>query len=636
MFAALGAYALLLCLPIWQGGWLTYLDNPAHVAEIRSLAAEGWGGWSPFAFAGLSLDALHSPVIWRGLALLTRWGVPLGWTYPLCVTLGVAAPAWAMFTVARRQRSAEWALVVAWLVLIQRPSLVGTASATGGMWAFHLGIGGLILLSDRLTRPRSEGPQTAVIALLLGAIGLTHLFVLVAAALMVAVALVLRQVPWRVVLGAGALGAAMASPYVIPVLAASGASFRPPQNLAWDQLAQLLVLPTDVIDLVTHSPWFSAESAVPWSLESVPMVALLAWGVVGAWRARTQGPRIAQLGAILAVVVIALLLLAHPLRLTFLGPVSWRFLAVVRVAAALAAAGALPVGVASAPATAKWRAASAVAVVASAWLWGAPLNREAPRTQDHEMKDVSALWTWLHAHPQPRGRVYLQDTFMTPPYGEALVRSHVLTLTYAEAGVEALGPMYGIIPSATANHTVSELGQLFGAPVSLLAHDPDRLRRQMQTFDVTRLVTASPRAEAAVTATGLLTPVTRIGRFAVSDGPSTWPQLPGDPMPPVRADTLSPQVLEATVSPDNEGTATLSHAFHPFWRVVRGPPGTTLEPSRHGLITLRLPPGTHAVSLRYEPPAGLWWVSLLGLAGALALWKRSRAPVSGSVPSAVG
>ncbi len=639
--AALGTLALtavVLCVPVFQSGWLTYIDNPAHVAEIQSLAGEGWCGWSPIAFAGLSLDALHSPLLWRGLALLVHLGAPIHALYAACIGLAVLAPALALFAVARRRTGTLPAVFLAWLLLIQRPSIVGVSSATGGMWTFYLASAALILLADRLARADTSRRNSAAIAALLGLIGLTHLFVLVAAVLLLGVAfvaLLLRKLAAstpsaptslrvrRDVL-AGCAALAIATPYWLPVLAASGGGFRAPQNLQFTSILRLLVLPTDVIDVYNGASWFSATSALPYGLESVPLIALLAWGLVGAFFAwRDKSDDLPLVGALFAVVIAGLVCAAKPLHLTLLGPLSWRFLYFVRLGCALAALVTLQRY--SGRLTANLRRVAAVSLgfalmASSAFLWGKPLAAQVPQVDSDEMRDVETLWHWLAAHKLPgdRGRVFVQDTFMTGLTDAQLVRSHILALTFAHTGIEPLGPLYGIVPSTTAKFTRSEFGKLFGLRPDPATLSPALLRRRLAQFDVTRIVTAAVEAEACVVSAGVATEEQRIGRFVVFH---VHPEPPGADTP-VRAHEPTPGELELAVSATAQAPVTLSHAFHPFWEIARGPEQAFLAADDTGLLTIRgLPAGKYDLVLQYRHPAGTWAVSA---AGWLAVWVLAR------------
>ncbi len=94
--------ALVLSWPILAGGYLTYADNAAHIAEIYSLAFENGGGWSDIAFCGFPIGMLHSPLWYGAVAGLVRAGVPAGFLYALALFIGFVAPPLALYFVARR------------------------------------------------------------------------------------------------------------------------------------------------------------------------------------------------------------------------------------------------------------------------------------------------------------------------------------------------------------------------------------------------------------------------------------------------------------------------------------------------------------------------------------------------------
>jgi len=614
--AALLATAFVIGSPILGGGWLTYLDNPAHIAEIRSLASDGASGWSRIGFAGLSLDTLHSPLFWRGLAAIDRLGVDIGPIYAALTCLGVAAPAIAVFVVARRRLAVPWSAGLAYVVLIQRTAIVGTAAATGGMWTFYLASAALILLADRLARPTTGRRDVAAIAALLGFIGLTHMFVLVAAVILVGVHAawtgLARRVrpgapPVAAILRRDALGCALAAAasavYWLPTMTGAG-DFQLPQDLPPSTLGALLVAPTDVIELLAHLP----ASALPGYLESVPMVGLLVAGLAGAVvvRRRDVDP-VAAYGAGLAVTVIVLLVSASVRHLDALGPVSWRFLYFVRIGAALAAIPILArLAGRFAPSTARPRrvraaigGSAAIAAIASGWLWGAPLRHDVPDVDGAEMTEVRALWAWLRATPDPDGgRVYLQDTFGAEPHDRALIGSHVLALTLDQTGVEPLGPFYGVIPAATVLYVRSEFGLMFGGPTVYNNNGTQVLNAPIGSWDVSRVVTSTPAAAAAFRTAGWDV-VHEVGRFVVFRYPHE---------PPHRAPV---GVLDGRyLAIELDGDATIAHAYHRYWRVARGPAALRLERSPSGRMAIAgLRPGRQTIILEYRPPP-VWPVSV--------------------------
>jgi hypothetical protein len=591
--------SIVIAMPVLTDGWLTYLDNPPHMAELHSLASEGAGGWSSIAFAGLSLDTLHSPPLWHGLGWLADTGVLVP-VYGALICLSIAAPAAAVYWVARRRIAWPWAVVLAYVVLVQRGAIVGSASASGGMFAFYLAAGAWIMLADRLARATTAAADRAAIAAWLAAIGLCHLYVLEAAIFLVAAhagwALVTRRGSLRALVvrdGVACTVAAVASAaYWLPV-AVGTPTFTHAQNLGPGLLGKLLVLPTDTIDLVSGA---SVASALPGYLESVPMVLLLAAGIAGIARVRRRdSDPLPAYGAVLAIGLLVLLVVANVIDTRALGPNSWRFLYFVRLAAALAAIAALsrlPVPRVR-PA---WLVVGALAIVASGRLWGAPLWADVPDRHGAEMDEVRELWRYLRDHPSG-GRAYVQDTFMAAPLDRELSRSHVLALTLHESGVEAIGPYYAIIPSTTAPYLASEFGALFGG------YD---LRLPLSEWDVSMLVTSTPR-DAHALAAAHWTELAQIGRFTVWRDPEPRPRVPAG-----AREGLSRLVF------DLDGDRVVAAAYHAFWTVV-APAGARLSLGDHGRMAItHLPPGPQHVVLEYAPPK-VWPVSVVGWLAILAI-----------------
>jgi hypothetical protein len=608
VIATFVATAFVIGVPILTDGWVTYFDNPPHLAELHALASEGACGWTDIGFAGLSLDTLHSPALWHLLALLD--GTPLlGPVYGALVCLSVAAPGVAIYLVARRRVAWGWAAALGYVVMIQRMALVGSASATGGMWAFYLAAAAWILLADRLARATTGPTDRAAIAGLLGFIGLVHLYVLEAAMILVAVhaawTLLSQRVrsdapPLRAVAArdtvACLLAVAAAAAYWLPV-ALGAPGFDRPQNLPPGMLAQLLVLPTDPIELLSTLP---PASALPFYLESIPMVVVLAAGLLGVLyiRRRDADPLPAYGGA-LAALVFVLLVVASATDAKWLGPNSWRFLYFVRVGAALAAI----------PWLARLRAprlpraapvVAAIAAIAGGRLWGAPLWNDVPALDGAEMTDVRALWRWIANHDDG-ARIYLQDTFMATPDDE-LSRSHVLALTLRETGVRPLGPYYGIIPSTTVHHVASEFGWVFGAQWDWRKmHAGMHVRAPLGAWGATRLVSDNPNT-AYVLDHGGWHVIARIGRFIIWDHPA--------------GDTLAPTGTRDgnRLSFDLDGDAVVPVAYHAFWDVVE-PAQAHLAMAVQGTMEIsNLPPGRQHVVLAYDPPR-VWPVSVAGWLG---------------------
>ena len=630
--AVLIATALVIGAPILAGGWRTYFDNAPHLAEIYALAGEGADGWSEIGFAGLAIGSLHSPVIWRTLAWLHGAGVAIEPIYALLLCLALAAPAVALFAVARRRVPAPLAAGLALLLLLQRSAIVGTSSALGGMFAFYLASAVLIVLADALARPRTDAKHVATLATAFAAIGLTHLFVLQAAALFTAVhtgwaALTRRRRTGAPTFGAllrrdataAALGALASAAYWWPVAVSAGVDFQAPSNRGPFELLQLLWQPLDALTQVV--PEAPMATALPLQIEVLPQGALLLAGLFGATRLRRYAADpLAASGAGLAVAVAGLLLLVDAADLSWLGPVSWRFVYFIRVGAALAAISGCAWLVqrrrdrqsASSPAilTNAWRrrgvaAVLAVATIASGWLWGAGLRSDVLDSDGSEVQEVQALWRWLRQARTPAwGRVYIQDTYMTPPAHDGLVRSHLLALTLHETGLAPIGPYYGVIPSATAQFTVGEFGLIFGRD-SLMRPAPGGrwvLDLPLADFGATHLISVNAQTANELRRVGMAQ-IGAVGRFAIFAGAVGTPAIVG-----VAVNDL----LALQIGSDHDGTALLAHAYHPFWRIALAPAGTRLvRGSRGRMRLLGLPAGPIDVALAYDPPL-VWPWSLLG------------------------
>ena len=601
------ATAFVVELPIFAGGWLTYFDNPAHIAEYHALAGEGASGWTNIAFAGISLDTLHSPVLWHVLSSLSGTSL-LGTVYALFTALGLAAPAIAIYLVARRRAAWPWAALLAYVVLIQHSSIVGTASASGGMWPFYLASGAWILLADRLARDSTAPRDRAAIAALLAFIGLVHLYVLEAAVLLVVVhaawTVATRRDRLRALLGRDAIACLLAlaasAIYWLPV-AVGAPGFPAPQNLSPELLGKLLVLPTDTIDLLSNR---MTTSSLPGYVELVPILALLAAGVAGARHVRRAGDRLPGYGVAVALAVIGALLLADPLQTHALGPNSWRFLYFVRLGAALAA---IP-WLATLPEPHRRAAVvAAVPIVASGWLWGAPLAADVPADDSAAMTDVRGLWTWLRDHGDGH-RVYVQDTFAAPPLDSPLVRSHVLALTLHETGSEPLGAYYGIIPSTTVRYLGSEFGALFGTRIDYQRIPPGApIHSPLASWNATRLVTSTPEDSAGLARAGWHE-LARSGRFTVFAEAQPGPLLP-----------MGTRDRSGVLALDVDGDTPLAVAYHAFWTIEDGPPGAHLVQGDHGrLAIVGVPPGAHHVVLAYKPPR-VWPISAVGWLGIVAM-----------------
>lgn len=615
--------AVVLAWPVLTGGALSYLDNPVHLAEAHDLAHTAGGGWSEAAFCGFPVHQLHSPLWYGALAGLHRVGLPLEPLYAGAVWLGFLAPCLALFWVLRRRVGVVPAAALSFLLLIQRPGLLGLGSALGGMWTFSLATAGLILLLDRLPRPHRTGRDLAWTAALFGLVGLTHLFAVLPAALALALLAVIRRGRdmSRPALAA-ALGGAASAAYWFPLLWASGGRLvAETQHLPAGPLFARLLLPTRIFGLAVG---YLDSRSIPGDLyytDAAPMVALVGLGLVGLWlaarRLRDAGDRgdeLPVLGGLLALALLGLLLLAEPLELDLLlGPVSWRFVAFVRVGLALAT---LPL----LARLDRWAPQPKVpvmvilglAALSSCWWWSRPLAREVAPADGAEMREVRALWSGLTRLRGPGwGRVYLQDTLLTPPFSRRLGMSHVLALTARQTGVRQLGAAYSVTPFPTARWTASEMGNLYGRPL----RGRRQLRRllwMMERTNATHLVISDPFLARKLDQVAPFSRLLRVGRFTLyaRRGASTWASALSAHLTITGADHRPGRIRVTLHNPRKGGRLLVKTAAAPAWQLV-GPVGVRLATTRDGLMEVRgLPVGIHAVTLTYEPEVWPWLISL--------------------------
>lgn len=675
------ACGILIGWPALTGGYAWYLDNPAHLAEVRSLAGEGRDGWSDIAWCGFAVEELHAPLLYQGLALAQRAGLPAGGLYAALLLVSFCAPAVAFYGIARSSVSVLPALLAAFLLLVQRPAIAGTASAFGGMWTFYLAAAGAVILAGLLARPRHA--RLPWIAAVVALIGLTHLMVALAALLLCLIHLCITG--WRMratamkTAGAITLGFAGAAAYWGPHLLARDAE----RIFRWDvsplATLQLLLLPVDVDEVLLGFPWASRACLYT---DAFPLLALLALGLGGlaALRRRDDGGearRLALLGGVWAALLFALLLAAEALPYPLLGPISWRQIYFVRIGLALgslpllqrwganrapspgqssdrvdrgpaggdeptAPSGLPPIAGASRPALpALSRRAGLLAFLlplalpALSWLWGAPLRAHLPSAAAVELREVRAFWDRVRASSTDSwGRVYLQDTFMTGDPDAAFFRSHILARTSAETGIRQVGAYYGAVPHVTSRWT----GSLLLGPAAEPARRASHLLRGLRAANATHLVACAGEESAFLSTLPELRSLWSQGRytlFEVRGERSDWavPITEG-----MQTRTSSYRAGEIRIDLRNDrpnGGILVKESWHPGWR--HDGPSARLSATPDGLMRCDgLPPGARTLTLAFRPARWPVWVSAMAgivvlawVAGTTTSAKRRRWTSSG-------
>ncbi len=624
--AILGLFSgvTVVAWPVLRHGWFTYLDNPAHLAELHSLAFDAYRGWSDVAWAGAPLGSLHSP-LWYGLAAwCTRLLGSAEAIYPALVWLGVLAPPLAIFLVSRRYASTAMALLAATLVLVQPAAVVGISSATGGMWTYGIALGLLVWLwqlCDDLTTWR----RTA----LAGAVGslaaLTHLFIFYPLVILLALRFVVppavRATRWRLPLVL-VLTLAGSAAYWLPAVALIGDHLNIiPVTLSPSAVLMRLLMPTDGVELIKGE----IHTVDAGFLTMTVFTAALAGGALLAAPKILRRQDAPALAMLTALVLLTLLLFVLPfVDKHVMGPLPWRLLAVVRVAFALALAAWLG---------RRWESrlpvvAVAIASVAVCGFAAGPLRDRVPPIDGEEVKHTREMWDWLRENRSSDARVYLQNTFMAR-YSGQLVNSHVLALTAKETGLPQLGATYGVVPFASGRYTQSQFGTLFFRRIdrspdnSEDAEDvADYVAAAMRRNNCNLVVAVEPATAEPLARTTPFTKVYQIERYQfleVLDPVDSWVMT--DQMQPAdaRVNFAAGNIDIDLRTVPSSGRLLVAAAYHPFWK-LRATSTATLAKDRWHLIQITgIEPGVERLSLRFEPPrwplvaGALGWLLILGL-----------------------
>ncbi|HEU4364593.1 MAG TPA: hypothetical protein VFT13_03920 [Candidatus Krumholzibacteria bacterium] len=611
------------------------MDHPAHLAEVdgfaRAMGGTGAWGWSDDAFCGFPVALIQSPLWYGLLGGLAHLGVEPLVPYTLLVWLGFLAPALALYRVTRRTLPPFAAGLLAFVLLVQRPALVGFESALAGMWTWHLGLGGLILLAGELSQGAQRRRRAARVAGLVGLIGLTHLMALVAAAALFIVHTVFRALRRRwhdLALDAAAalLGLLASSAFWLTYLLGADAWTALRQDLPAGALVRLLLLPVDVVTMGVVRDLFYTDAIPPAALVALGMAGVLLM-LTGRGRYAAAVPLAAR-GAALALGLFAALVAVRWLPEPVLGPLSWRFLHVVRIGLVLAA---LPAAMAlSARAgTLSMRATLAVVALGSCVWWGLPLRQRVPAPAAVEVAQVESVWRWLREHrANEEGRIIVQDTFGTR--GGVLGESHLLALTRARTGIPQVGAWYGAVPFPTFSWTQSEFDGILGVPAPGLSErgHMDVLLRRMRAVNGRAVVVSDAALARTIVGHGDMRIVRGAGNLTVLEKegqPLSWvtPLAPGVVVRVLSYE--SGRIRFETDSADGGGELAVHAAWHGFWRLT-GAPGARIGPDSSGLIrVVDLPAGLHTCELVWRlPPAP--YILALAAWGVIVLLGYGRAP----------
>lgn len=640
---ALLATSVVIALPILGGGYLTYIDNSVHLAEIWELSKPDNPAWSEIGFAGFPLGTLHSPLWYPLLSRLVRAGVPLELMYRSVLVGSFAAPSLALYAVARRRLEALPSALLSYLLLIQPSAIWGIGSPLGGMWTHALSTAGLILLADYHARPALEPRQHWAASTLLALAVLTHLFVLPLFALVfassIAVLALRRSLTRRELLSrfAGlAVAAAASAQYWLTLVLVGNEGKAPHQAFPPAELFTRLLLPSDAMYLI-DGQWKQSVRLDLYLTDAIAPILLFALGIWGVTRRRTEDA-LPRIGFAFGLSLLLLLVLHHFHRVPVFGPVSFRLIEGVRVGMALSAIAALRITGRrfAAPGPPVALALSALAVASGLW-WGKPLARDNPDSVTEEISAVKDLGAWLAANASPAwGRVYIQDTFGYEWREGGAALSHAPVLTRHYSGLPQLGTYYGVVPFQL-RWTLSEFNALYG----MWNPTEEWLLEAMDKTNAGILVTSNRWMESHVGQWEHFESVTQIQRYAIfmRRGAEDHPIAELTPANHVGKVEYRTDELRFPLTTDYPNTRVLAKtSWHPWWH-LDGIPGARLDESPEGFLVVDdVPQGTFLVRLWYEPDRAPPRVTLAGWC-ALSLWgialllRRMRRPTATGAPA---
>lgn len=615
--------ATIIALPGLGERLITHSDNPAHIAEIRDLARVDSNGWSDLAYAGFPLHILQPPAIFGALSNLTRLGFPLERLYEFSCILGLAAPAAAVFLLARVRLSAFWAFALASTVLFYRGSLY----ALDGMFSFGLASAALVLTLGLLVRPTRNLQHTALLAALVAFIGLAHMYVTIALVYLAFVHAMfsIRQPDERSRLRydvpAFLLGMIAAAAYWLPnVLSGT----RPPNPFSGMPISGLVLeaLKKVVSRLVTVSApvdptmgrWGQVTSDPIFYMDIFLQVFVLLAVVAGISkmvRSRDAAPRY---GAALGLMIVGLMFAQAVIPVPFLGPQAERLLYVAKLGFAIAAIPGFQLLAQKLSGSVVYRIMVGALLLAHVWMFNRLEEHQITKLRSSDIVDLERTWAWLSERKHPGwGRLYIQNTSGV----RDLSSSHILTRTAEVTGVEQIGNFYG--------HTPYDRPEYWDPMIPTDPQTVDRVLAVMDRANATHLLLVDPALSDLFARDNRLKMLVQHGRYIIFERVgkgSQWSDVVEG-----AGEVATMRVAPGRIRLNIEGSVAkivVKESFHPFWRVAP-PNAATLESGPAGAMIASLPRQQSAstIELLYAPPVLPFWLSVAGWLMILGLLIKS-------------
>lgn len=606
--------SIVLCLPMWRGGWLLTGDHAPHIAETIDLARHD-SGWSDLAYAGFPLGVLHSPLWYGLLALIVRLGAPAWITYTMAVTLTECALGLVAFELARKRVPVGFALVAAVGVQTQSLLVTGPSGVLTGMWTFGVAITLFLVLVDRLHEPFTAriGAQ---IAALVGAIGLTHTFAIHAVVAVTAVRclslLVLGRDERRAVPGiaaASVLGAVASAAYwLAAALSIDTRDIEPVVSVGWPNFQ------------IFFGPWlddaFDPRAILSFRTVQLPDMLLWVAAALSFLRLPRMDPRERALFATtVGTMVLVLFVVSHVAELrnrAAFGPIPWRIMVIGRTLLLFLVASAVP------RVRLDRRRALALAVVGAVVVVAWSLDRvrwlevETGSAADPAYAHVEGVFREVRRlAPEIEGRVYVQNTHSVAP--PPLGNGHALALLSARAGVRAVGSYYSLVPFATDRWLTAFVGPVVGE----IATDSSRTVVEQRLDDLGAEVCVlvdGPSADVMGRWPGYAQ-LARVGPFTILRRPRPGMARSDDVDAVIHGFRFGDgEIVLDVENRDRAHEVMLAVAFAELWKVDEGPAEAYLARRRNGLMRLHVPAGAHRIVLRYHAPRWPIVPTLLGWA----------------------
>ncbi|MFC1667376.1 6-pyruvoyl-tetrahydropterin synthase-related protein [Candidatus Omnitrophota bacterium] len=176
-------FSILIFYPIFQSGYLVYIDNPHNYSEMEFLAKNllpnyGWiNGWSMQSYLGYPI-LLYRPQVGYFLAIVLSaiFGLSLLISYKFMILVSMAFLGCSMYTLVAHRFGRMAGLCASFVLMLQKD--IYYDKIMGGIWNNYLSIGLLLIFFHLLDKYYDSLTikKRVALGLLFGLIILSHLY----------------------------------------------------------------------------------------------------------------------------------------------------------------------------------------------------------------------------------------------------------------------------------------------------------------------------------------------------------------------------------------------------------------------------------------------------------------------------